>query len=169
VVTGGRGRGHPRGCVVCLGHSDRGDDGVGPLVADEIRRSHPDVDVRECRDPFDVLDVVADTVVVVDAARIVADPVRGTDAAGTVHVVTDVEQAQASRGLASTHGLGLAEVLALVGEIEGDRPRVMLVAVVGERFDMGAGASDAVTAAVPAAAEQAVRLLRDSSETAGER
>jgi hydrogenase maturation protease len=153
-----------------VGARDRGDDGVGPLVADEIRVSHPDVDVRECRDSFDLLDAVADanTVVVVDAARVVGDGAGSPPVPGTIHIAADLDQAQPSLGLSSTHGFGPSEVLALAGTLGGAQATVTLVAVVGERFDTGADVSDAVTAAVPAAAEQAVRLLGQGSDPLGE-
>jgi Ni,Fe-hydrogenase maturation factor len=77
--------------------------------------------------------------------------------------VANLEQAQRCLGLASTHGFGPAEVLALAGTVGAGDATVTLVAVVGEHFDIGADVGEAVTAAVPAAAEQAVRLLRRST------
>ena len=170
MAVAGDARGAPSGCVVCVGVRERGDDGVGPLVADEIRRTHPEVDVRECRDPFDLLDVVADagTVVVVDAARVVDDRAGSTAVPGSVHIVADSDQARTSLGFASTHGFGPAEVLALADSLGGARRAVTLVAVVGEHFDVGSGASDAVESAVPAAAEQAVSLLAQETDLTGE-
>jgi hydrogenase maturation protease len=164
VLTGADAPGDAPACIVCLGEKDRGDDGVGPLVAEQIRRSHADVDVRQCHDPFDLLDVISESgsVVVVDAARVVGEPAGASAAAGTIHVVADLEQARASLGLASTHAFGPAEVLALARTVGRARARVTLVAVVGEHFDVGAAAGSAVAAAVPAAAEQAVRLLGQS-------
>jgi hydrogenase maturation protease len=159
-------------CIVCVGENDRGDDAVGPLVAEEIRRSHPDVDVRVCRDPFELLDAAtgADIVVVVDAARVVGAHVGDTATAGSVVVVDDCDEVEApsvaalSLGVTSTHGFGPAEVLALGRNVDGVRARVVLVAVAGQRFGVGAGVSDAVAAAVPTAAEQAVRVLRRLDE-----
>lgn len=154
-------------CIVCVGERHRGDDGVGPLVAQAIRRSHPDVDVRVCRDPFELLDVAtgAEVVVVVDAARVVGEHAGGTATPGSVVVVADCDDeshdvAQLSAGMTSTHGFGPAEVLALRRHVDGARVRVGLVAVAGESFGVGADVSDAVAAAVPTAAEQAVRVLR---------
>ena len=169
MAAAGEARGSPGGCVVCVGARERGDDGVGPLVADEIRRTHADIDVRECRDPFDLLDVIADaaTVVVVDAARVVDARAGSSAVPGSVHIVADLDQARTSLGLASTHGFGPADVLALAGSLGAARRTVTFVAVVGEHFEIGARVSDAVTSAVPAAAEQAVRLLRAPSERGG--
>ena len=170
-------RRRPSGRIVCVGTRERGDDGVGPLVADEIRHTYPDVDVRECRDSFDLLDVIGDagTVVVVDAARDVVDAARvvgggagSPPVPGTVHIVADLQQAQMSLGPSSTHGFGPSEVLALAGSVGGAQATVTLVAVVGESFDIGADVSDAVIAAVPAAAEQAVRLLGQGRDIVGE-
>ena len=184
MAIAGDARRRPSGRIVCVGTRERGDDGVGPLVADEIRHTYPDVDVRECRDSFDLLDVIGDagTVVVVDAARDVVDAARDVvDAArvvgggagsppvpGTVHIVADLQQAQMSLGPSSTHGFGPSEVLALAGSVGGAQATVTLVAVVGESFDIGADVSDAVIAAVPAAAEQAVRLLGQGRDIVGE-
>ena len=170
MAIAGDARRRPSGRIVCVGTRERGDDGVGPLVADEIRHTYPDVDVRECRDSFDLLDVIGDagTVVIVDAARVAGDGAGSPSVPGTLHVVADPEQAQVSLGLSSTHGFGPSEVLALAGSVGGAQATVTLVAVVGESFDIGADVSDAVIAAVPAAAEQAVRLLGQGSGLPGQ-
>ncbi|MEQ6902089.1 hydrogenase maturation protease [Nocardioides sp. YIM 152588] len=144
--------------VVGLGHGDRGDDGVGPEVADRVSdrlRGEPGVRVVVEEDPAALLDLWRghDHVVVVDAV------VTGVPA-GTLHRF-DVgsaapplpERAWARTGTAGTHALGLADAVGL-GRALGRLPaRVAVVGVEAGRLDLGAGLSAPVAAAVEGAAD----------------
>jgi len=133
--------------AVCLGSPYRGDDAVGPLVAERLRRAG--ADVLDCADePTRLLDRWAclDTLVVVDA-------VVGGGPVGSVRRV-DAGSGPLPRELrlASTHALGVAEVLEL-GRAVGRAPRrVVVLGVEGCAFELG----DAVTPEVAAALDEVV-------------
>ena len=130
---------------MCLGSPFRGDDAVGPAVAERLRGAG--VEVLDCADePTRLLDLWdgLDTVVVVDAVRSGAPP-------GTIHRV-DAAEGPLPRdlGLASTHAMGIAEALEL-GRTLGRAPhRVVVVGVEGSSFGMGEQMSPAVAAALDA-------------------
>jgi hydrogenase maturation protease len=129
--------------AVCLGSRYRGDDAVGPEVADRLRAAG--ARVLECADdPTRLLDLWdgLETLVVVDAVSTGAPP-------GTLHRV-DAGAGPLPRELrlASTHAVGLADALAL-GQALGRAPsRVVVLGVEGSRFGMGDALSPVVEAAL---------------------
>lgn len=129
--------------AVCLGSPYRGDDAVGPRVAERLRERG--AAVLDCGDePTRLLDEWAglEALVVVDAVVTGAAP-------GTVHRV-DVGDGSLPRdlGLASTHAVGVADALEL-GRAVGRAPhRVVLVVVEGVAFGMGEEMSPAVASAL---------------------
>jgi hydrogenase maturation protease len=142
----------PRLLVVCVGNRDRGDDGAGPRVADLLRAPpSADLEVREMAgDGADLLLAWAgaDQVIVVDAV------VSGAPV-GTIHVIDGTRQAVPPAPLHSTHGLGVAEAVAL-GRALGSLPRLLTVyGIEGADFTPGAAPSRAVCSAV---AQVAVRI-----------
>lgn len=145
--------------VIGLGHPDRADDGVGPLVAARLgvaaRRAHcAHIEVAESRgDVLALMDrwSARDLVVLVDAAVAVGEP-------GRIHRI-DASCGVLSRELAlsSTHAVGVAETLALAAAL-GRLPRRMIIyAVEATCFQPGAP----MTAEVLKAAE---RLLESIPE-----
>lgn len=138
--------------VLGLGSPDRGDDGVGPEVADRVRaRRLPGVRVRVLADPSRLLEAWADDedVVVVDAVR------SGDRPAGTVVAVeagrTAVTPLAPPGGPGGTHAVGLADVVRLAREVDALPRRLLVVGVVGGTFTLGAGLSEPVRAALDAA------------------
>ncbi len=142
---------HP--LVIGVGNPDRGDDGVGRLIAQRLRGRVPS-DTRVEEHDGAALDLIerlrdADSVWLVDAAvsGAPAGTIRRTDC-------TTTEVLPAKPG-ASSHGLGVAEAIALTRMLHG-LPRVcMLFTVEGVTFDPGA----AMTPQVLAAADELVALL----------
>jgi hydrogenase maturation protease len=147
----------PAALVVGLGHPDRGDDAVGPLVAARLRDEASGVlEVRTSLDPLRLPDLWAGRglVVVVDAAA-------GAGPAGTVRV-HDASSAPlpvlpASPG--STHGLSLPDVVELSRRTGRLPPRLLVVSVAGSSFVLGEPPSPAVAAAVPAAAAAVLEVV----------
>lgn len=143
--------------VIGLGNPWRGDDGVGHAVADRIAAGlpapgHHDVGVVLLDgEPARLLDAWTGTRVAV-----VVDAVRSDRPAGTVLLVEpeaeSESEARAERS-ASSHGMGLAHAVAL-GRRLGRLPAedLLVVGVVGQRFDLGDTLSPPVAAAVDAAA-----------------
>jgi hydrogenase maturation protease len=130
--------------AVCLGHPDRGDDAVGPLVADRLRAAGAavlDCDEEPTRliDAWDGLELV----VIVDAVRSGAAP-------GTMHRFEPREgPLPRELGLASTHAFSIADTVEL-GRALGRAPRCFLVlGVEGAAFDLGDPLTPAVEAAIP--------------------
>ena len=146
--------------VIGLGNPDRGDDAVGVKVARLVAAERLDVRVVELDDPSEALDAWApeDTVVVADAVSSGGDP-------GDIHVLDAVAQRLPTGGWAAggTHALGLAAVVEL-GRALGRLPRrLVVVGVEAGRFDHGAPLSDAVAAAVPAAALAVLAAIDDGA------
>jgi len=143
-----------------FGSRDRCDDGIGPLVAEQILDHASDVElIGPLSEPLDLLGLWddADLVVVIDAVRSGA-PV------GTVHVVDVMIDPDGSSGaahslepgVASTHGIGLVGTLRLARAVGRAPRRLVLVGVEGRVFDLGDRLSPAVRECLP----EAVRRVR---------
>ncbi|HUN39613.1 MAG TPA: hydrogenase maturation protease [Acetobacteraceae bacterium] len=143
--------------ILCLGNPDCGDDGAGRLLARSLRgRIPPCVRIEER--PGAAVELLErlhglDAVFLVDAALTGAAP-------GTIHVFDCVaEKIPAVKPGASSHGLGVAEALALA-RVLGTLPRVCrLYAIEGENFALGAALSPAVRTAVEGLAARLAREL----------
>jgi len=146
-----------RRLVLCVGNPDRGDDGVGQAVARLLRGRVPnDVVVAECDGgAAEVLDRISgvDSAILVDAA------VCGMTA-GTVHRVDCAAgEAVPTARVASSHGLGVAEAIALARTL-GCLPRVCLIyAVEAKRVAPGDELSPEVTHAAQEVAERVLLSL----------
>lgn len=160
----------PRRLVLCIGNPDRGDDGVGRLVARLLHGRLPDdVVVAECGGAAtDVLDRMAgaDLAIVVDAA--VSGCAPGTihrvecarvDCAGVDCAASDIPPAS---GAASSHGLGVAEAIALARALGCLPRRCVIYAVEAGQLAPGDALSPAVTDAARQVAARVVRLLGDT-------
>ncbi len=148
--------------VIGLGNPDRGDDGVGPVVAGRAARTVGlAADACPPPGPAELIErwQGADLAVVVDA-------VRAGDPPGTVRMMSATAEAALGAGTASTHGLGLACALRLSQAIGRAPARVVLVGVEGGDFSAGAGLSPAVAAAVPEAVRAVVGLIMEAERCA---
>lgn len=142
--------------VVGLGHPDRGDDAIGGLVAAEVARRRPDLDVRSMADPSSLIDLIGDhrCVVVVDAAWL---PERLGDV--EVFDVSEQPLPELVAGAPSTHGLSLATVLGLCREA-GTLPETLaVVAIGGGSWQVGASPQPKVAAALEPAARTVLDLV----------
>ena len=136
--------------VIALGSRLRGDDGVGPTVADGLQGRLDGCAIVEGRE--DALAIVttwegAELAVVIDAAAPETLP-------GTIHRL-EVDAGPLPKDLArcSSHGLGLAEAIEL-GKVLGRLPaKLVIYAIEAGTFELGAGLSPEVTVA----AEEVVR------------
>lgn len=144
--------------VVGLGHPDRGDDAVGPLVALVLEADGlPGVRVRRIAEPaaLTALWEGYPTVVVVDAAVGSGEP---GDVA--VYDATAAPLPAAAARPVSSHGLDLVTVVETARLLGGLPQRLLLVAITGSRVALGEPPQPRVRAAVPAAAERVRELLR---------
>jgi len=135
--------------VLGLGNASRGDDGVGPAVVDMLK-TNPQV-AALVREPRDAMGMVAawqgaSLAIVVDAAQSGSAP-------GTIHRVEHADgilPKDAAR--TSSHGLGLAEALALgaaLGRLPG---RLVVYGVEAASFDPETELTQDVAASVPVVA-----------------
>ena len=133
--------------VVGLGTPERRDDGVGLIVAEALRAGLPE-GVAVHLLPRQSLDLLAlwegcHQVWVVDAVCSGAPP-------GSCHRWQPALQPWPAHWQAgSTHGLGLAEVIALAESLGTLPIHLVVYGVEGEDFGMGEGLSSEVAAAVP--------------------
>jgi len=151
--------------VLCIGNPDCGDDGVGRLVACLLRGRVPtDVLVSECHGGAGE---VLDRITGVDSAILVDAAVSGVPA-GTIHRVDCAAgEAVPAPRVASSHGLGVAEAIALARTL-GCLPRSCVIyAVEAKRFAPGDELSPEVTHATREVAERVLLLLRGARNQDG--
>lgn len=137
----------PDAVVIGIGNRFRRDDGVGPAVAELLDgRTPPGVLVTVCDgDPSDLLDLWAHARLAVVIDAVLCEP----STPGRIWR-TSVD---ALRGVtaASSHALGLPEVIPLgraLGRLPGE---LVVIAVEAQLLDLGLGLSAPVAAAVPRA------------------
>lgn len=132
--------------VIPLGNRSRGDDGVGPAVMDLLMADgRTAFAVREPRDAMGMLGCWegASTAIVVDAAQSGAAP-------GTIHRIEHADGVvPKDAGRTSSHGMGLAEALALGEALGRQPPRLVVYAVEASSFEPEAPLTPAVAASVP--------------------
>jgi hydrogenase maturation protease len=143
--------------VVGLGQRERGDDGVGPAVAEALAAQRlPGVRVIEHEDPVRLLDewAGADLVVVVDAVRSGQRP-------GTVRVLdANGDPMPDWTGGGGTHAFGLDAAVELARALDRLPARLVIVGVEAEQFRPGEPLSPAVAAAIGPAARAAADAIR---------
>ena len=141
--------------VIGVGNPDRGDDAAGHAVIRALRDLPlPNVELKTVSGEATGLIEAwsgADRVVVVDASRSVA-------AAGTItRYDAHAGNIPAALERTSTHGFGVAEVVALALNLDRLPPRLDVYAIEGKSFKFG----DAMTADVDAAARRLAKQLAD--------
>ena len=147
-----------RSLVIGIGHPDRGDDAAGRIVAARLRdRTPPGVTVIETDgEAGKLLDLFgeADDVIIIDAGLSGALP-------GTIHRL-DATAAPLPRPMfaMSSHAIGLVESIELARTLGSLPKRCIIFAVEAERFDLGAGLSAAVAAAIETVLARVLDELR---------
>lgn len=148
----------PRRLVIGVGNLDRGDDGVGRLVAYELRGLLPgDVRIEESfGGAAELVELLrdADHAVLVDAmvSGVAAGTIRRFDcAAGEV---------APGAGGASSHGLGVAEAIGLARALGCLPPVCLVYAIEAAGFTPGAEMTPVVAAAAKETARRIAGELR---------
>ncbi|MGI9646973.1 MAG: hydrogenase maturation protease [Acidimicrobiia bacterium] len=134
--------------VICVGNRARTDDGVGPVIADELSARGLDIAVHITGgEPAELIDLWSglDRVVIVDAV------LTGHSAPGTVHLISASHESIDLGTQASTHGLGLAESIELGRSLNQLPAEVQVVGIEASDLTPGTGLTPAVEASVPAA------------------
>ena len=138
--------------VIGVGNEYRSDDGVGLVVARELRAKNlPDMLIIESNgDGAALMEAwkAAQAVIVIDAA------VSGR-APGTIHRFDAVTQPMPTGfSFHSTHAFGVAEAIGLAQALQQLPPRLIVYAIEGKNFAAGVGLSPKVAKAVQKVIEQ---------------
>jgi hydrogenase maturation protease len=149
--------------VIAVGNPDRGDDGIGALVATRLTGRLP-AGVALVHRRGDMLGLLDDwsrceAVICVDAAAPMEEP-------GRIHRF-DGSSGALPHDLSppSSHSFGLAEALALARALGSAPPVVIIYAVEGQAFETGAPMTPEVVAA---AGEVADRIVAEAGRLAVE-
>jgi len=147
--------------VVGVGNRTRRDDGVGPEVADLVRRVRPDLDVVELSgDASSMLELWSgrELVVVVDAVRTGAPT-------GSCHrwvACSGAWDAVPPPSRLSSHLVGVREAIDLAAALDRLPPVLVVVGVEVTDLGVGAGLSGAVAAAVDGALDLVLESVGES-------
>jgi len=143
--------------VLGVGHRDRGDDAVGPAVAERaMELVPPEVTVVKRVEPAGLIDAWAGAGLVV-----VTDAVRSGQPPGTVHVLHACHGPLPMRtGAGGTHGLGLAEMIELGRTLQRLPAELVIVGVEAQQFGLGEPMSPQVEACVELAARAVAEVVR---------
>ena len=142
--------------VIGIGQSLRGDDAAGLEAVRRWQERHPETAgkpeiIAETRElpGLELLDLLGR----VDAAVLV-DAVCSSAPAGTIHRLNPDQLSAFAGGAQSAHGWGVAETLSMGRSLYPAlaKCRVTLIGIAGGQFEMGAGLSPAVQAALGKAA-----------------
>jgi hydrogenase maturation protease len=140
--------------IIGFGNPDRGDDAAGPMVARGLAGRVAARVLERHGDALALLDEWGDatSLVLVDAAAPMGVP-------GRIHRL-DLAQSDLPREFSSgsTHAFGLPEAVALSRRLGTLPGRVVVYAIEGACFDLGAAVSPAVEAAV----ERVAGILADA-------
>ena len=152
--------------VVCLGNPDRGDDALGVAVANALVGRLPADTKLLCRSG-DMMSLIVDwagfdALVCVDAAASMGVPGR----IHRINLATDELPTEIS--LTSSHAFGLADTVRLARTLELAPQDIVVYAVEGGSFTVGAPMTPAVMAAIAKVADCIVaevdRLRQDLAE-----
>jgi hydrogenase maturation protease len=148
-----------RTIVLACGNSLRGDDGVGPRVAQELQSELGDAQTEiSCSHQW--TPELAEKISKVNLAVFV--DASATPAPGQIQVRSVV--AGSEKVGATTHSMDPERLLALARSLYGRMPeKAFLLTIGGESFDPGEELSAAVRAAVPVAVARIKSLLEDAA------
>jgi hydrogenase maturation protease len=154
----------PKVLVAAIGNPDRGDDGVGPAVAQHLYARVPAA--------VSVIELSGDVLALIEGwegfqSVIVVDAVASITAPGRIHR-RDLVRNPLSADLAppSTHAFGLAETVELARSLGRLPPLVVAYLVEGAQFEAGAPLSPTVGTTVEEVAE---RILTEITAISGGR
>lgn len=143
--------------LIGIGNPDRGDDGAGPAAAGRLAGRTALRIETNTGDALALLDAWkdTDTVILIDAAAPAGHP-------GRIHRLDGGGELPRDLGLGSTHAFGLAQAIELARALGQLPPRLVIYAIEGERFDLGAGLSPEVAAAVAEVTDRIILEMQDA-------
>jgi hydrogenase maturation protease len=152
----------PDSLVLGIGNSDRGDDGVGRLVARLLRTRAP-AHVRIVEQDGEATALLAE---LRHAQRVwLVDAARSGAPAGTIHRVDCSLDRTLPASNTSSHGFGVGEAVALARALDLLPSSCIIYAIEATNFALGARLSPPVAAA---AAEVVRRVMEELGSPAGE-
>ncbi len=142
--------------VVGVGNPHRGDDAVGPLVVEAVRER-----LGAASDRLDTRVIVGDLLDLVLAFRseqdvIVVDAMVSGDHPGTIRETDALDDLRLSEPAVSSHGIGLAEAVALARVLERLPRSLAVIAVEAKTFGHFEPPCPEVTAAVSTVANRII-------------
>lgn len=154
----------PSVLVLCLGNSDRGDDAIGPTVAEALAGQLPINAVLRTRSG-DMLSMIEDwagydCMICVDAAAPMGQP-------GRIHRI-DLRQDGLPPEMTpvSSHAFGLGEAFALARALGLAPAGIIVYAVEGQNFEVGMPMTPEVAAAAAPTAERVAAEVAQFLESA---
>jgi len=144
----------PRVLIIAYGNPLRSDDGVGWIVAEELRRrlALPEVEVLQLQQ---LLPEVAESLSHADAVIFVDASCDGEPGELRCRPVTPPPAK-----VQFTHQLSPAELLGLAGQLYGATPQAFCVTLTGHCFEHGEELSESVAARLPTLATTVEQLTR---------
>jgi hydrogenase maturation protease len=153
--------------VIGVGNTDRGDDGIGLLVAREVAKlGLAGVDVVESQgDVSKLLELFQR-----HRAVFVIDALCSGNPEGTI-LCFEANAAPLPQNFSSgsTHALGLAVAIDLAQTLKRLPPRLMVLGVVGQNFAIGSRQSAAVEKAIPEAVARISKEILSIGKTQSDR
>lgn len=153
--------------VVGLGNPDRGDDGIGAVLARRLAERLPE-EVTVLLRSGDLLALIEDwkgfdVVICIDAAAPMGRP-------GRIHRI-DLTEDELPRGVAptSSHAFGFGETVDLARALHSAPPRIIVYAIEGSCFDAGAAMTPEVAAAAAEATDRVAAEIDAFRRSAEER
>jgi hydrogenase maturation protease len=147
---------HARVVVIGVGNALRGDDSAGLDVVVRLRDEPGVARVVHEGEAIELLEIWA----AADAAVLV-DTVRSGAPVGTIHRLdVSADALPAAFARASSHMIGIGEVIELARTLGRLPPRVVVYGIEGARFDTGADLSPEVAAAIDSLADTVLREAR---------
>ena len=136
MKPGDLGNARPRVLVAAVGNPDRGDDGVGPFVAQKLSNSLP-AGAKLVVRSGDIMSLIEDWAGI-DAA-ILVDAAAPKGAPGRVHRIDLAEEKLPPElSFSSSHAFGIAEAIELARVLDLAPKRIIVYAIEGICFDAGA-------------------------------
>jgi hydrogenase maturation protease len=154
-----------RPVVLVCGEPMRGDDSIGPAVADALPGP-----VRALADLRRVGQLMPDDLNDLDAPVIVVDAVEGVEPGALVDMSFAQVIAAAEAGLvpASSHALPIPLTLGVVERLRGQLPKGRFLGIGAASYEIGAPLSEAAAAAIGPCTARLADWIRELGATAPE-
>lgn len=146
-----------RTVVIGVGHRDRGDDGIGPALADALGQRADQVVTQVREGDLAVLPLLWEA----DDDVVIVDALHSSGSAGRLH---EIDQDQlASTSCVSTHGLNVADALELARRLNCLPARLRIFGVTGQQFGYGPMSRELRRRVTPLADELMIALGLDQT------